>query len=1190
MQVQAVRQLDGRAIFSPAVVIVPDERVATWLKHEVAEEVGVVANYKFYELEELARELAGDDLLDKRMLRAYLQVLLADDELLERAELLPVRRYLGDLTHNRQDRDARERRRFQLADQLAGIYDGYMRVRPGLLDAWEREQRWFQETTSQSTEVWQMILWRALRARFPDTKTLRQAASLLEQRPPRHRVVHYFGFGCVDPVVYELLGALSKQAVVFAYALDPSREYWQEMRFGRPEEEQMFSSAGVMGGSLDYAGDDTFWSDDAPDLLRAWGFARAMHLRNSQHIEAPVYHPLFDDPPEEKPKTLLGAIQRDLLLFERAGARAHDVDIADHSVEVIAAPSIRREIEVVASQIWELVDRSHADPDAPPLALDKIGVLVPESQREVYLTHIRSVFPATRRLPYNMVDMPALSWSRSIEAVQMLLALPFGQFRRQELLRLLTHPNVAGRFAHVDVEDWMRWCDDLRILHGADHSDHADTYISGELFHWDQGMKRLALGGLMTGKMAQDRRAFELDGAYYLPYEYPQGQLPSAAQLVVLARSLIEDARFCRQARMPLAKWADYCTRMVATYLVQREPEDEMLLHTCRQLMAGMARYDVTGEPISYRLAYETAIDMLDELEVGRGQFMLDGVVVMGLEADRTIPFDVTFVVGMSEGHYPDSEPRRPEDLRFATDKDGALVNEQSSIPDISLRERGKNTVLEALLDTRERFFMSYVCRDPHTGDERQPSALVGELIYSVEQDYAPTVLGEDDDERLARVERALITRHEAKRFHPRYFPDVYAHSERADGAQELTPSAQPEALEEARVSALRQNLEVHCATHEAVYPTRPVLQSSSEPVLWDRLKGRLGLADVPTHSSVTHEPVLRLSTYDLRSFLECPLQGSARFLLRLDDDDDEILLKESEVFEPSGAARAALLRTVFLDKLSRENAESRPLDFGPIYDDQARYFELEGLVPTGPFLRAARQRHLALLELWQENLPLFGAGRSPKMEVRRFGRPGEHDQVDVPQAPLSIDVNLAQLDQRIRVEIFGKTEAIMPEWPATLITHSAENARYISPKFFMRGFLDQVLLAASGDYTSDPWSVIINPGEEALRYKQKNCVRKFKPMDQRTARGYLRDVIEDMLTQVHAYYMPIEVVFEHMQGEEPIAQIAERKRRNRWQSTSSDYGPIKNPERFEPPESAEKIIARRYGLYFEQVGQGRRT
>ena len=1212
-QVSAVRTLDPKGPFSTARVIVPDQRIASWLKLEIARQHGMMTNFDFQELEDIiASALDIGSLANHRTLRARFEVALRDEELLLLPEMSATLRYLGGRErleaskHDDVERDVLERRRFQLAAQLGEIFEGYTRQRPEVLDGWSRDETFYSQSSGESVERWQSILWRAALKTHGTIWTPYEASQAIRKGKGKFdRVLHIFLPHSTLRAHYELFDALGTRLVLFCYLYNPSQAFWHDLRFGRmhAQEEALavaegtnmgFSSAPVYGGTLEYQGDDSFWSeeDHVPFLLRTWGYAGGLHLRVFEELPGAQRQDLFDESTTEE-GSMLSRLRSDIFNMERSPQSAllniSDNEASRPSVQVLAAANIRREVEVIASEIWRIIDENERDhqqnPDVELIRLNEIAVLLPEENRDVYQTHIKSIFPATRHLAYNMVDMPAKSWSRAMEAVHMLLGLPFGQFRRHELLRLLTHPNLVGQFSHLDAEEWLRWCDDLKILHGADKRDHADTYIKGELFHWDQGLRRLCLGAFMTGRAAQDRRVYSIEGAHYLPYEYGQSQLVSAGRLVVMARSLIKDARFCRQARMSLSKWSDFFCRMISTYLCQQEPEDELLLHTSRQLMAKMAELDLTGDPVSYRVAYETALEMLADVEVRKGQFMLDGVVVMGLEPGRTVPFKVTFVAGMNEGAFPRQVSRRPEDLCFATDEQGEVIDPKSSIPEAHLRDHDKYMFLGALMNTSRHLCVSYVSHDARSGEERQPSSLISELLYAIELDYLEDRPGESIQERAERVEQQVVKHHAAKRFHERYFHEILDKDQEDTEDDFLTPSAQPEAREEASTLALRHDLEDHCRQHAIAYPTRETLQATASKPVWEQIKQKLGLCSPPEQEGlVQQDQVLRLSTYDIRSFLECPLQGSARFLLRLDEDEDEILLKESELFEPSGRANSMLLRNVFLEKLSREHQENKPFEFKDFYDTHARYFELEGLLPTGPFLRAARERHLKLLERWQENLPLLGAGRSPPMEVRRFGRPVEQDYVDVANPPLSMDMVVGPNKDRIRVEISGRTEVFIPEWPATIIPHPADNARRISPKFFMRGFLDQVFLSAVGEHETKPWTVLVNPAEEALRYKHKHCIRQFKPLDAQTSRDYLRNVVEDMLTQVHAYYMPVEVVFEHITGEESVAQIAERKQRSPWDVTSSDHGPVHDPNRYQAPEDAQKIIAKRYGLYFEQL------
>ena len=133
--------------------------------------------------------------------------------------------------------------------------------------------------------------------------------------------------------------------------------------------------------------------------------------------------------------------------------------------------------------------------------------------RPAYQAHIRAVFEELHGIPYNMVDLPLAGECRVIEALLLLLALPMGEFTRPEVLKILTHPAVSARFPEANVNRWRDWCLGLEIVRGADRVDHDGTYIDRELFHWEQGLKRLVLGAFMSGPQSGDDRVYRLGDA-----------------------------------------------------------------------------------------------------------------------------------------------------------------------------------------------------------------------------------------------------------------------------------------------------------------------------------------------------------------------------------------------------------------------------------------------------------------------------------------------------------------------------------------------------------------------------------------------------------------------------------------------------------------------------------------------------
>src|SRR5262249_19848923 len=151
--------------------------------------------------------------------------------------------------------------------------------------------------------------------------------------------------------------------------------------------------------------------------------------------------------------------------------------LADDSVAFLPCPDPRRELETIAAEIWALLARDEEEGrGGPPLRLSDVAILVPAAAADDYLPLAAAVLREASVLPHTIVDAPPGGKSRVLEAVELLLALPLGPLGRQDLLRLCAHPAVAARFPDADPDDWLRLCEELTIVHGADRADHAGTY------------------------------------------------------------------------------------------------------------------------------------------------------------------------------------------------------------------------------------------------------------------------------------------------------------------------------------------------------------------------------------------------------------------------------------------------------------------------------------------------------------------------------------------------------------------------------------------------------------------------------------------------------------------------------------------------------------------------------------------
>jgi exodeoxyribonuclease V gamma subunit len=248
-------------------------------------------------------------------------------------------------------------------------------------------------------------------------------------------------------------------------------------------------------------------------------------------------------------------------------------------------------------------------------------------------------------------------------------------------------------------------------------------------------MRRLALGAFLAGGASGDQRVFASGGESYLAEELPAGSLDSAAGFVTLVRSLIEDARFCRRRKMPIARWVEYLQSLLGAYFTPKTEQDERDLFRCLNAVQSLEKLGLGEESVPYRIPFEFLENELSSLSSGRGQYLADGVVVSSFLPMRAIPFRVIFIAGLGEGKFPAPESRGALDLRQRRRYPG----------DVSARERDKSMFLETLLCARERAILSYVSRDALTGDEIPPSSVIRELRHLLETEY----VGKDGFEKL---------------------------------------------------------------------------------------------------------------------------------------------------------------------------------------------------------------------------------------------------------------------------------------------------------------------------------------------------------------------------------------------------------------------------------------------------------
>lgn len=1167
----------GASVFATTHLVVPNRHVDALVRVAVARRSGVSFNMATHLLPDLLPDLLSGAsprrgerlrLLDRTALRGLLLSVLSGTKAGDhRAALGPVVEYVHGDGHRD---DAADVRRFQLATELAGVFIDYAFTRPEMLEAWREGRLTLADSPSAGEERWQRALWLEVFGR--EGAVQRSAArgerwvtvsELLDPSSPvsLQRIelpdrLYFLGFSHLGRSLHRLVAAMAERSRVFVYALNPCEEFWEDLAGA-----SVRSEAASRRGPDEHDPYGLEREGDTP-LLRLWGRPGRENIRSLNALSQCDFEPRFVDP-NEAGATLLHQLQHDVLRRNPARPRPGEGPspfVADESVRVLSCRGVRREAEVVANEIWRLLR------DDPELKFDDVAVVLPSRVAARYVPHLAAAFGECGQTPFTVLDLPAPRDSRAIEAVELLLALPFGVFGRHDLLRLCTHPLVAARFPDDDAATWVAWADALGIVHGADHKDHSDTYIARDILNWEQGVRRLALGAFMTGERSGDTRVFHAGGEDYLPEEHTQASQLSAGRFALLIRSLTTDARAARSQRRRPADWVRFFRLLVKSYLAPSSEREGKELTACVEALAAVDDEALGGLEVPYRVAYQLAISALGELKSKTGVYPCEGVAIGSYETLRGVPFRVVFAMGLSEGAFPEVERRNPLDLRAV----------RAKTSDQGQRDGDRYAFLETLLNTRDRLYLSYVGRDPVTGEPQQASSIVLDLCDVLERGYLPR-----------REVEGLWVEHPLRRYDQAYHPDLFGLS---TTGRRLT-SALPEARREAQARALGEHLRAHVGAHAAI-DARALERAN--PTAWRRLSRLLQTFSLPEagapgegqRPAIDEAPVgaeaarpLRVSASTLRKFLECPMQGYAGFVLRLADDEDDALAVEDEPFSMSRMHETSSLREWFTE------AVVRGVDPVMLYDRRIARLERRGRAPTGLFAEIERDRHRACLRAWSRAV-------APMVEqaggavVLRFGPTDEHGYVDRALAPVELEVVVpgasgGPVGRRVRVEIVGSTSLMLERPRASLLLSPREGRRDPSGKLraeksLLRALIDHALATASGATQGGPHEGVFVDGDGLT------SAVAFEAFDSTAAaRAYLEALVVDLLTGPHAYLMPFEAVFAHKaEGKTIEAEVESLRGTDHF---SSRYGPVKRIDDLEAPtaDAAASMIDRRFAPFF---------
>jgi exodeoxyribonuclease V gamma subunit len=1107
--VEALPALDP---FAPSTIVVGSQLIARWLAREIAVARGIAAGLELVTFDgfveatwagDAAGRAAGLAALDRRQLAAALASVLADDRVVR--ELAPVAAYLAAAPA---PGDRAGPRRVQLAEHLAELAWSYALSRPDWMPALATGQV-PGELAGDPNAHWQAVLLghalgRVAATPIPMLPWRRRRAGLAA--PSRPAPVSVFGMSFLARAQLEALTDLAATTEVGVYILDPCEELWDDVAGRRASDTAIDPLPLVL------------WGRPVRDTLSA------LVDRTGGDLEARF-------PDDGSGDAATGATARDRLLGDVRARRTPSLTgepgqpgsarADDAGVVVLACPNARREIEVVAAEARRRLD---ADPG---LCAHDIAVWI-AGDAERYLAQAPSAFEAVG-VPCHLIDAPIDDRGRIGEAVLAMLELPSSAMARRDLLRVMTHPAVLAGYPHVDADDWVRWTERLGVVHGSDAAAHAGTYLEdypGQ-FHWDQGVRRLALGAFMVGERAQ-RGAARIASLEVAPEEVRPEQQASAATYALLVRSLCADAAWLAQLEAPLAVWAEVFARMVDDYLAPRDADATRDLERVRQILAGIAEVDLDGRTLGFREAREHAVRRLAAARANRGEPLAAGTMIAPLAAMRAVPFRIAFVVGLDEGAFPAGDQVSPLDLR-----------REPRVGDVAPRDRDRAAFLDVLLGTRDALYLSYVASEDKTGQPLAPSSVVLELGDAL----APYLGAGSSRDALAKI----TVRHPLHRHSAPAAPGGPGDPARTD--REVLPAI----ARERWAASVRDALRVHLRGAGQPIPDEDGQLALLGHPAQAALRAELGVVD-RAHPAAPPSPGAgsrSLSIANLRGFLEYPVQAWAQAVLGLDElPDDEALDHSEEPFHLGRAERATMLREVFAAQLRDPGG---PVDSR--YDAAVKDRQLRGQFPVGVFAEAARKHDLEVLHHWRSALGPIAIGGATRIGFGRASSPG----AELLPA-LAIELPGGPAGSRI-VRLVGQTELLIRgkrySSVVTLVRKLEKRSHY-----HLRGAFDHLVLAAAGLATAGHIHRLIDD-------RGASCEIEHAAWTPGDARSYLAGLVSELLDAPHGYLLPFEALAKALQGGKPAPRFGDP-------TAGLGYGPIDRSDGLELPRDPVGIARRR--------------
>ena len=802
-----IQQLSPLPVFAQDTVIVQNAGMQHWLNMSLAEQRGISMNMRYalpsQFLWNLIRNLASDEDVpeqspySREVLAWRIDTLLASsevtgDECFQVATQYWQANSADNDSENSSYSDAKQLKRYQLACQLADLYEQYLIFRPewihdwhqGVFNAFDQADNASSsgsdeaEQSLESNAIWQGKLWHLLvREQAYDPrdlvalaiKNLNNTEKLKAQILPQR--LSFFGINAMAPLWLEFINALSQQIDVHFFHLNPCYAYWGDvvteknaieawlkgtdfshqesadladvnLQVGNP----LLANLGQQGREFmallyQYStiNIDVFESAVADLATEQINNEKA----NNEKASSEQAQPSLD---ERKQASVLACVQEDILSLSDARHSTPNIyqeaPKVDGSVLITSAHSALREVQGLHD--W-LLHQFNQDKSLTPK-----DVLVMCPQVEQYAPYVNAVFTRGWQdiadevppLPCSIADRISKDAEPLVAAFSQLLTLPDSRFQVSSLIALLRLPAMQARFAINldDIEKITHWLELSAVHWGLDKA-HKQQVLSQssattlddatDSFTWQQGLSRL-----MRGFAFADHRVIYQNQLLLPTIEGSDSEL--LGKLMLIIEQLQLTAAKMSKARSA-TQWQQFLFELLTQLFDDENDNGLAIVRSAIESLVEYCQHAGYHTDISLAVIRDFLNNHFSQPDPGR-QFMIGQVTFCSMLPMRSIPFKIIAVLGLNDGEFP----RQRQPLSF-----DLMTTTPAQLGDRSRRGDDRYLFLEAIISARQALYLSFQGKNIKNNKDRQPSLVLKELMEYLARGYGWQLLGLNSDSEV---------------------------------------------------------------------------------------------------------------------------------------------------------------------------------------------------------------------------------------------------------------------------------------------------------------------------------------------------------------------------------------------------------------------------------------------------------